>query len=92
MTGIEPGTTVRLNAAVYSLAESGRAWYEAVRAFYTEECGLRVSERDPALFYEGEGENMIMLAVYVDDMTIAGASHKVMKMKERLAKKWQLKD
>ena len=27
-----------------------------------------------------------------NNMTIAGPSHKVMKMKERLAKKWQLKD
>jgi len=92
MTGVKPGTTVALNTAVYGLAESGRAWYEAIKAFYTKESGLRVSERDPELFYEGEDEDMLMVAVYVVRMTIAGPSQKVMKVKERLAKRRQLKD
>ena len=78
MTGVEPGTTATLNAAVDGLALRVRQGMvrssQSIlhRGMLSESIGERP---DPALSMKGRTrENMIMVAVKVDAMTIAGPS------------------
>ena len=54
---------LRLNKALYGLKQSGRRWYETIRDYLKDTCGLQPSAVEPCLFV---GENIILL-LYVDD-------------------------
>jgi len=58
--------------AAYGLNIAPKTWYREVKRFFTQKCKMQTSQRDPALFYKGKGEDAVVVAVYVDDMTIAG--------------------
>jgi len=38
----------------------------------------------------GKGEHAVVVAVYVDDMTIAGKEEKVLEIKRKIAEEWQI--
>ena len=49
--------------ALYGLKQSGRRWYETMRDFLRDECGLQPSPLEPCIFV-GNG---VVMPVYVDD-------------------------
>ena len=69
-----------------------KTWYKEVKGFFTHKCKMQKSQRDPALFYKGKGEDAVAVAVYVDDMTIAGKEEKVLETKRKIAEEWQITD
>ena len=52
-----------LNKALYGLRQSGRRWYETIRDYLRNTCGLQPTAVEPCVFV---GNNIILL-LYVDD-------------------------
>ena len=61
---------LRLKKALYGLKQSGRRWYETLRDYLRDECGLQPTKVEPCIFV-GNG---IVMPVYVDDSIVMGES------------------
>lgn len=60
----------RIVKALYGLRQSGLKWYEKLTS-KLQELHLKPSEQDPCLFSRKEGDNVLLVTVYVDDLLIA---------------------
>ena len=68
-----PGKLWKLNKCVYGLADASLMWYERVKKTLLE-CGGKVSNVDPAIFYWHDTNGLAgILAVHVDDFLWAGS-------------------
>ena len=68
-----PGKIWKLNKCVYGLADASLMWYERVKKTLLE-CGGKVSDIDPAIFYWHDKNGLAgILAVHVDDFLWAGS-------------------
>ena len=55
--------------------------------------GFKQTVSDPCLHVPSEGDNMMIVAVYVDDILVAGRSDKqIMRVKNALARQFKMKD
>ncbi|GJP43358.1 hypothetical protein CLOM_g2831 [Closterium sp. NIES-68] len=75
--GYEDGTgrVCKLNKAIYGLKQAPRCWYNR-QASALEEIRFRASACDESLFLMGEGESLVLLLVYVDDILLFSSSDK----------------
>ena len=81
----------KLKHSIYGLKQSPRCWNSALDAQLSR-MGFIQTTSDPCLYTSTEGEPFI-IAVYVDDILLAGKSDKRMKeVKEALAKQFEVKD
>ena len=71
----EIGKVFRLQKYLYGLKQSLRAWFgkfnQAVETF-----GIQKSKFDHSIFYKISSFGIILLVVYVDDITITGSDSK----------------
>jgi histone deacetylase 1/2 len=66
----EDGTIiVRLDKALYGCIESGKLWYENLRAFLESE-NFVANPHDICVFNRGMGADQITVCIYVDDLII----------------------
>ena len=76
--GVEAGSLMKIEKAVYGLVDAPRAWHTKLRKTLLE-LGLRQSVLDPCLYYywgftaDGERELQGVLTVHVDDLLMAGS-------------------
>ena len=61
----------RINRALYGLKQSPRAWYDRITSWMQQQ-GLIQSSSDPNLYFRREGDKIIILLLYVDDLIITG--------------------
>ncbi|GJP65513.1 hypothetical protein CLOP_g22396 [Closterium sp. NIES-67] len=61
--------------AIYGLKQAPRCWYNRL-ASALEGIGFRASACDESLFLMGEGESLVLLLVYVDDILLFSSSDK----------------
>ena len=81
----------RLEKSIYGLKQSSRCWNSALDT-HLKKMGFVQSAGDPCLYMSSEGE-MFLIAVYVDDILLAGKSDKRMaKVKQALSQQFQVKD
>ncbi|GJP40682.1 hypothetical protein CLOM_g333 [Closterium sp. NIES-68] len=75
--GYEDGTgrVCKLNKAIYGLKQAPRCWYNRL-ASALEGIGFRANACDESLFLMGEGESLVLLLVYVDDILLFSSSDK----------------
>ncbi|GJP81073.1 hypothetical protein CLOP_g11253 [Closterium sp. NIES-67] len=75
--GYEDGTgrVCKLNKAIYGLKQAPRCWYNRL-ASALEGIGFRASACDESLFLMSEGESLVLLLVYVDDILLFSSSDK----------------
>ncbi|GJP37236.1 hypothetical protein CLOM_g21667 [Closterium sp. NIES-68] len=75
--GYEDGTgrVCKCNKAIYGLKQAPRCWYNRL-ASALEGIGFRASACDESLFLMGEGESLVLLLVYVDDILLFSSSDK----------------
>ena len=66
----------RLEKSIYGLKQSSRCWNSALDT-HLKKMGFVQSAGDPCLYMSSEGE-MFLIAVYVDDILLAGESDKRM--------------
>ena len=50
-------TIIEVVMAAYGLIIAPKTWYREVKRFFTQTCEMQKSQRDPALFYKGTGED-----------------------------------
>lgn len=92
----EPGKerlVCRLLKSLYGLKQSPRCWSRELREFLSSE-GFTQSQADPCLFYRrSETGNLIVIAVYVDDLIIAAdLDEDVTATKEMLKHRFKMTD
>ena len=81
----------RLDRSIYGLKQSPRCWNQALDA-QLKLMGFQQSTSDPCIYTSTEG-GLFILAVYVDDILLAGKSEqRIAQIKSDLGKRFQLKD
>ena len=81
----------KLKRSIYGLKQSPRCW-NSVLDSQLKQMGFVQAKGDPCIYVTSEGE-MFIIAVYVDDIVLAGKSDKRMtEVKEQLAEHFQVKD
>ena len=83
----------RLRKSIYGLKQSPRCWNQALDA-QIKLMGFKQSTSDPCIYTSTtESGGLLVLAVYVDDILLAGKSQqKIAQVKADLRKLFQLKD
>ena len=81
----------RLRKVIYGLKQAPRAWYSRIDT-YLQDLGFEESEVDPNLYYLVDGEDLIILVVYVNDLFITRADKLIGKCKVDLAAEFEMKD
>ena len=64
----------QLKKALYGLRQAGRCWYGRIDKELAN-YGAKKSSADPCVYFKGEGENLILNCVYVDDILVASRSN-----------------
>lgn len=59
-----------LKKSLYGLRQAGRQWHARLREVLLE-FGASASNGDPCLYFKGQGEEIVLIAVYVDDILVA---------------------
>jgi hypothetical protein len=81
----------KLKKSLYGLKQSPRQWYKLLDKFLKKN-HYRRSDVDPCIYVKGDKE-VIMIALYVDDLIIASTSDKLMKeTKQNLCERFEMKD
>ena len=82
-----------LQRALYGLKQAPKEWFENLKA-YLLTLGLVQSTSDPCIFLKREdGKLIAFVAVYVDDLLIAGANEEVKNgIKQALSEKYSMTD
>jgi hypothetical protein len=68
---VEQGNVLKLNKALYGLKQSAREWNENLNAFLLSK-GFRRSQVDSCIYTRRTDRGTVLIAVYVDDLLIAG--------------------
>lgn len=92
--GYEDGTNrvCKLFKALYGLRESPRAWYDCFDNFVSS-LGFKRSKYDYCLYVLINGEDVVYLILFVDDVLICCKSkRKIDIIKSKLSKRFQMKD
>jgi histone deacetylase 1/2 len=93
-TGYEDGSgrVCRLNKAIYGLKQAPRCWNEEIGRCLSKG-RFHQSGCDPSLWLRGEGENLVVVLVYVDDLLIASPSFSLIaSTKSLLQATYKMKD
>ena len=81
-----------LNYAIYGLKQSGREWYETFSGIMYK-FGFTCCEAEHAVFHQYTNPNALIVAVDVDDLTMAGNSTDLIrKFKDELCTAFKIKD
>jgi hypothetical protein len=79
-----------LRKAVYGLKQAPRAWYSRIDA-YLLQMEFEKSEADPNLYYIIQGEDTLILILYVDlNLFITGKEHLIVDCKRGLASEFEM--
>ncbi|KAK1417226.1 hypothetical protein QVD17_26351 [Tagetes erecta] len=66
-----PNHVCKLNKALYGLKQAPRAWFHRLSTFLLS-YGFKCSRADPSLFIFLDGDSIMYLLVYVDDLILTG--------------------
>lgn len=61
---------LKLNKSLYGLKQSGNKWNKCLNKVITEKLGFTRLKSESCIYMRGEGKDMMILAVYVDDILI----------------------
>ena len=62
-----PNHVFKLDKALYGLKQAPRAWYERLSNFLIEN-GFQWGKVDNTLFFKSNGEHLLIVQIYVDDI------------------------
>ena len=87
----EEDKMIHLKRAIYGFRQSSREWYKDLMGTFTK-IGFKQCRVEHAVFYRFDQDTTI-LAMDVDDITIAGNSHRaVQRFKDQLSSCYGIKD
>ena len=82
----------KLNKSIYGLKQSSRCWYNTIDQFL-KNSGYVQSSADSCIYIKREGDDIVLMALYVDDLLLASQNHAMLRReKERLRKRFEMKD
>jgi hypothetical protein len=82
----------RIRKSIYGLRQSGRQWNKKLDQTL-KSLGLKPMAADPCLYVQKTAENLMLVAIYVDDLIIATNDMKKMsEIKESLQSAFKMKD
>jgi hypothetical protein len=93
-TGFEsvefPHRVYRLRKALYGLKQAPRAWYGRLRGFlFSKEFEMGLV--DKTTFLLRQGDDILIVQVYVDDIVFGGSSHSlVVRFAEDMSKEFEM--
>ncbi|CAI7791338.1 unnamed protein product [Closterium sp. NIES-54] len=73
----------KLKKAIYGLKQAPRCWYEKLEEVLLSG-GFKTSQADHSLFLLGEGEQLLLLLVYVDDILLFSPSMEQIERTQKL--------
>ena len=83
----------RLFKSIYGLKQASRQWYLKMDEFLTQHLGLSRNPSDECLYTGCHNGNILIIALYVDDLLIAcDDSAKLNVVKTELGKRFRMKD
>ncbi|CAI7853277.1 unnamed protein product [Closterium sp. NIES-54] len=86
------GRVWKLKRTLYSLKQSPRGWYKRIDDFLLQH-GFARSECDSALYVLKEGEEQLVLLLYVDDLLLFSDSKDLIReVKQRLGAEFAMRD
>lgn len=81
-----------LRKSIYGLKQSPRQWYEEFDTFLRSIGWVR-SQYDPNLYFFREGDSIVIIMLYVDDLLITGnCPKKICAVKQQLQDRYRMKD
>ncbi|CAA7034524.1 unnamed protein product [Microthlaspi erraticum] len=86
------GKVYKLNKALYGLRQAPRAWNHKLNQILME---LRFTKcsKEPSVYRKVSGDNLLLIAVYVDDLFVTGTNKKIIEeFKEDMASKFDMSD
>jgi hypothetical protein len=85
-----PHKVYRLRKALYGLKQAPRAWYGRLRGFLFSK-GFEMGKVDKTLFLLSQGNDILIVQVYVDDIVFGGSSHSlVVRFAEDMSKEFEM--
>jgi hypothetical protein len=69
-----PHGMYRLRKVLYGLKQAPRAWYGRLRGFIISK-GFEMGKVDKTLFLVSQGDDILIVQLYVDDIAFGGSSH-----------------
>ena len=82
----------KLKRSFYGLKQSSRCWNQALDK-HLKKMGFKPSTNDPCIYTLNSGGDVIILAVYVDDIILAGKStEKIQQIIKEIANRFDVKD
>jgi hypothetical protein len=85
-----PYKVYRLRKALYGLKQDPSAWYDHLRGFLFSK-GLEMSKVDKTLFLLRQGDDILIVQVYMDDIVFGGSSHtSVARFAEDMSKEFEM--
>jgi hypothetical protein len=80
----------KLRKALYGLKKAPKAWYGRLRGFLFCK-GFEMGKVDKNLFLLKQGDDILIVQVYVDDIVLAGSSHSlVARFAEDMRKEFEM--
>ena len=82
----------KLKRSIYGLKQSPRCWNQALDK-HLKKMGFKSSTNDPCIYTQNSGGEVSILAVYVDDIVLAGKStKKIQQIIKEIADKFVVRD
>ncbi|XP_019087653.1 PREDICTED: uncharacterized protein LOC109127439 [Camelina sativa] len=88
----KPNHVCRLTKALYGLKQAPRAWFDTFSTFLLE-FGFNCSTADPSLFVLHQGDKIIVLLLYVDDILLTDNNQSLLdQLLQSLNTRFSMKD
>jgi hypothetical protein len=85
-----PHQVYKLRKALYGLKQAPRAWYGRLRGFLFSK-GFEMGKVDKSLFLLRQGDDILIVQVYADDIVFGGSSHfLVARFAEYMSKEFEM--
>ena len=68
---------LKLRKALYGLKQASRAWYSRIEGYFTNQ-GFKTSKIEPALYIKTQGNDTLIISLYVDDLMYTCNNEKIM--------------
>jgi hypothetical protein len=82
----------KLKKALYGLKQAPRTWYARIDGCF-QESGFNRSKSEPTLYYKQEGNDILIVSLYVDDLLYMGSSSKMKdEFKIAMMNEFEMKD
>jgi hypothetical protein len=85
-----PYKVYRLRKVLYGLKQAPRAWYGRLRGFLFSK-GFEMGKVDKTLFFLRQGDDILIVQAYMDDIVFGGSSHSlVARFAEDMSKEFEM--